>query len=519
MKERLKYPILQIRDFRADSSQQAALPLYVEVVYYLWSILVLYWTSIAFYNVYFHPLAKIPGPLLGRAPLLWRVKHSMGGRFHVAIDKAHKKYGDIVRVSPNELSFASAESWKSIYGHPVGGTITMVKSEFYEMFGSGFDSLCIASERNPRVHSRMRKSLTPAFSTEALVEQESIVQSCIDGFIEKVGERGTREEGLDLSKWFEMLAFDIVGEMAFGESFHCIENGKPHHWSEMVTSHVFIATLVDNLRRYPLFNYIGVFILPKLTFSVRNRHSQFSRDKVARRLESQSSRKDFLTNLVDKVKNGEVGKEEMTAHASTLIIAGGESVATFLAATTYYVLKSPSVHAELCKETRDSFDNLSDINATAAQQLPYLQAVISESLRIYPSASQGFPRLSPGAEIGGVYIPRGTEVYTSAWTVTHDPRYFHDPYVFKPSRWLDPACTDLKEASQPFSLGPRGCLGQNFAYVEMCSILAKLFYTFDLELLDSGLDWEKESRMHVMWWKPSLPVRFRAREKVSTKEM
>lgn len=101
----------------------------------------------------------------------------------------------------------------------------MVKSEFYEMFGSGFDSLCIASERNPRVHSRMRKSLTPAFSTEALVEQESIVQSCIDGFIEKVGERGTREEGLDLSKWFEMLAFDIVGEMAFGESFHCIENG------------------------------------------------------------------------------------------------------------------------------------------------------------------------------------------------------------------------------------------------------------------------------------------------------
>ncbi|KAI2706025.1 hypothetical protein CBS147332_7269 [Penicillium roqueforti] len=462
---------------------------------------------------------KIPGPLLGRAPLPWRVKHSMGGRFHVAIDKAHKKYGDIVRVSPNELSFASAESWKSIYGHPVGGTITMVKSEFYEMFGSGFDSLCIASERNPRVHSRMRKSLTPAFSTKALVEQESIVQSCIDGFIEKVGERGTRGEGLDLSKWFEMLAFDIVGEMAFGESFHCIENGKPHHWSEMVTSHVFIATLVDNLCRYPLFNYIRVFILPKLTFSVRNRHSQFSRDKVARRLESQSSRKDFLTNLVDKVENGEVGKEEVTAHASTLIIAGGESVATFLAATTYYILKSPSVHAELCKETCASFDNLSDINATAVQQLPYLQAVISESLRIYPSASQGFPRLSPGAEIGGVYIPRGTEVYTSAWTVTHDPRYFHDPYVFKPSRWLDPACTDLKEASQPFSLGPRGYLGRNFAYVEMCSILAKLFYTFDLELLDSGLDWEKESRMHVMWWKPSLPVRFRAREKVSTKEM
>ncbi len=53
-----------------------------------------------------------------------------------------------------------------------------------------------------------------------------------------------------------------------------------------------------------------------------------------------------------------------------------------------------------------------------------------------------------------------TEVYTSAWTVTHDPRYFHDPENFIPERWLDPNCTDVKEASQPFSLGTRGCLGR-----------------------------------------------------------
>ncbi|KAM5437368.1 hypothetical protein McanCB21832_002078 [Microsporum canis] len=377
---------------------------------------VIYCASIAFYNVYLHPLSKFPGPLLGRASLLWRARYSMGGRFHASIDKAHKEYGDIVRISPNELSFASVESWKAIYGHPVAGRATMVKSEFYDMYGSGFDSLCIGSERKPQVHSRMRKSLTPAFSTKALAEQESIVQMCIDEFIEKVGEQGTQEKGLDMTKWFEMLAFDILGEMAFGETFHCIQNeGKPHHWSEMITSHLFFITLLDNLRRYPIFYYIGIFLLPKLTFSVRNQHSQFSRDKVAR-------------------------------------IAGGETVATFLAATTYYILKNPSVYAELCKEIRSQFHSLSDINATAAQQLPYLQAVISEGLRIYPPGSQGFPRLSPGAEIAGMYIPPGTEVYTSAWTVTHDTRYFHDPYAFKPSRWLDPDCTDIKEASQPFSL-------------------------------------------------------------------
>jgi cytochrome P450 len=97
------------------------------------------------------------------------------------------------------------------------------------------------------------------------------------------------------------------------------------------------------------------------------------------------------------------------AHEFDLIssIAGGETVATFLAATTYHILKNPSVYADLCKEIRSRFSSLSDINATAAQQLPYLQAVISEGLRIYPPGSQGFPRLSPGVGIGGMYIPPG----------------------------------------------------------------------------------------------------------------
>jgi len=106
---------------------------------------------------------------------------------------------------------------------------------------------------------------------------------------------------------------------------------------------------------------------------------------------------------------------------------------------------------------------------------------------------------------------------------------------FKPERWLDPDCTDVKEASQPFSLGPRVCLGRkyvitstlflnritvlhwslttpfrgcSFAYLEMTLILAKILYKYDLELASKGLDWEGQSHMHVMWWKPEMRVRF-----------
>ncbi|KAK2610031.1 hypothetical protein N8I77_003491 [Diaporthe amygdali] len=484
------------------------------------ALCILYTAYHVLYNVFFHPLASFPGPLLARSSLLWRIRHSMTGKFHLAIQEQHLKLGPVVRVSPNELSFASVQSWRDIYGHATGGRQIMTKSEFYDMYGSGFDSLCVGSERNPQKHAQMKKSLSAAFSTKALAQQENIVKRCVDEFVQRLGVDGACEKGLNMTKWFEMIAFDILGEMAFGESFHCVENGniqtlifesagKPHFWSEMIVEHLFFVTVLDNLRRYPLIAAIGRKCLPRLTVSVRDRHSGYSREKVARRLNACSGREDFLTNISEKVKTGEVSEEEMTAHASTLVIAGGETVSTFLAAVTYFVLKNPAVYRKLQEEVRGRYKDGDEITAMSAQQLPYLQAVISEGLRIYPPGSQGFPRTCPGTTIDGYWVPQGVEVYTSAWTVTHDERNFRDPYAFKPERWLDPAREDNLEASQPFSLGLRGCLGKNFAMVEINLIMAKLHFAYDLELHDADLNWLEQSQMHVMWRKPAMHIRFR----------
>ena len=94
------------------------------------------------------------------------------------------------------------------------------------MFGAGFRSTCIGSEQDPQRHGQMKKSLSPAFSTKALAEQECIVVRVIDDFVRRIGEDGgPRTRGLNMTKWYDMCAFDILGEMAFGESFHCIESG------------------------------------------------------------------------------------------------------------------------------------------------------------------------------------------------------------------------------------------------------------------------------------------------------
>ncbi|CDM31323.1 hypothetical protein DTO013E5_30 [Penicillium roqueforti] len=466
-----------------------------------------YFIGLIVFNLWFHPLARFPGPLLARSTLLWRMRMTLKGRIHRSIEAGHQKYGPVLRVAPNELSFASVSSWKSIYGHRPGGMIP-TKSEFYDMYGSGFNSLCIGSERDPEKHRQMKSFLSAAFSTKALLEQEPLVSQTVDAFITRLGNDGGSEtKGLDMTKWTEMVAFDILGEMAFGQSFECIIRGEPHYWQEMILKHLYFITVADNLRRLPFALTLARFLAPVLT-AVRNKHSQFTRDKVAERMTNKNLRKDFMSNLISKVESGEVDREEMTAHASTLIIAGGETVATFLAATVYYLLKTPEVYKAMREEIRNRFPTYESINATSAQQLPYLQAVINEGLRIYPPGSQGFPRLSPGLAIDGEWIPEGTEIYTSAWTVTHNPQMFKDPMKFDPNRWLNEKSTDIKESSQPFSLGPRGCLGRNFALMELNLILSKLCWKYDMELMDQSLDWEGQSKVHVMWDKPALTVRF-----------
>ncbi|MCJ1383955.1 hypothetical protein MMC17_007069 [Xylographa soralifera] len=400
----------------------------------------------------------------------------MQGRFHRTIEMCHQQYGPVFRVSPNELSFASVKAWKGIYGPWPGGE-PFLKTDFYDIYGAGFNSPDLASTRDVAQHNRMKRSLAGGFSAKALLEQETIVQECIDLFISKIGVNGSNPKGINMTEWYEMIAFDVLGEMAFGNSFHCIKNEEPHFWQQMTVKHLFFITVVDNLRRYPLVRRLGQAILPSLTVSVRDKHTGYSREQVARykliyfkpsvanltsRMANTSSRKDILTHVISKVQTGEISQEELTAHSSTLVLAGGETVGTFMSAVTFYLCKYSGTLRKLQKEVRDRYQNYEQIDATSAMHLPYLQAVINEGLRIFPPASQGFPRYSPGAMVDGYYIPKGTELYTSAWSVTHDSANFHHPNDFIPERWIDPNCTDVKEASQPFSLGPRGCIGRKY---------------------------------------------------------
>lgn len=193
--------------------------------------------------------------------------------------------GPVFRVSPNELSFATVQSWKDIYGPAPSSGRTCIKSEFYNMYGSAYRSACIGSERDPKRHAGMKKNLSAAFSTRALLQQESIIRKCVDGFVQRISEQpdaAPAAPGLNMTKWYEMISFDILGEMAFGDSFHAVESARPHFWSELIVEHLYFVTILDNLRRYPLLVTLGKLVLPFATVKVRDKHSGYTRAHVER---------------------------------------------------------------------------------------------------------------------------------------------------------------------------------------------------------------------------------------------
>lgn len=167
-------------------------------------------------------------------------------------------------------------------------------------------------------------------------------------------------------------------------------------------------------------------------------------------------------------------------------------------------------------EIRTTFSNYSDITGDAVAPLPYLNAVIEEALRLFPPVSIGPPRVSPGESVDGTYVPSGVGVSTHWWYLHQHPDHVPRPSRFEPERWLDgDSDNEQKPFMMPFSIGPRGCLGINLAYLEMRVALAKLVFKYDFELAEGQPfgpegDWVLGCRMMSLWKKPPLKVKFRA---------
>lgn len=236
--------------------------------------------------------------------------------------------------------------------------------------------------------------------------------------------------------------------------------------------------------------------------------------KAARRIEMADSldRVDFFGHLI---KKQEVTERYIMGNAQTLIIAGSETTATALAAMTFWLIKHPDCLKKLQDELRGTFSSADEITGDATARCEYLHGVIEEGLRVSPPVAIALPRDCPGAMIDGQYVPTGVTVGVENYTMARDARYWKDPDVFRPERWVGAGFGDNKGAFQPFSTGPRACLGINLAYLEMRVTLAKVVFTFDWELESPKVeDWNRVCKVFGLWKKPPLMVKCIPRRKL-----
>ncbi|KAF5251100.1 hypothetical protein FANTH_3773 [Fusarium anthophilum] len=479
------------------------------------------WISVlAIYRLFFHPLAQYPGPKLAACSQLWFIQAWTSGRYpFVMRQQVHDKYGDVVRIAPNELSFRSPVAYKDIYGR-VSKEAQFLKSEVLYSTGSTAMRPNIVFSRDPQDHRQQRNEISHAFSGHSLIEAQAVIEDYTELFVTQLLEKGgPGTKGVDVSIAYNWLTFDIIGQLTFGEPFDCVKLWKHSEWVTLILDFAAQLSLGTVLNRLSVPTFCLSLFMPTSLKNNLISHDQITDGKIARLIQDNKAQDDKQERSLRKsyffgrtLREGEFEPVHLREQAKVMMLAGSETTATFLAATTYFLLSNPETLVKLQKEIRSAFSSKKEITKDSALKLQYLSGVIEEGLRLFPPAPFGLPRVCPpGAMIDGHAVPEGTIVSVDSFAMSHDAWNFSDPDVFRPERWVGGGTKDDLAASRPFSIGRRACLGVKLAYMEARTILAMMVYTYDWELINPDLHWFDEVRFHMTWKKPELLVRFHPR--------
>ncbi|KAL8722376.1 MAG: hypothetical protein Q9181_007501, partial [Wetmoreana brouardii] len=457
------------------------------------------------YNVFFHSLRKFPGPKLWAATRLPWCYYQYQGRLHHRLLQLHIQYGHTVRVAPNELSYTHEAVWKTVYGHRKE---EMGKDPTFRLHTpTGAQNILVADRET---HIRQRRLLAHAFSESALREQEPILQLYACKLLDQLS-HNCNTGSLDMVAWLTFASFDLIGHMSFGENFGCLDKGDYVPFVRAITA------MASELTFNQMWKYWGVmairqFFTPKELVGQRVKHIRTAMQTVQRRIEKGSQHRDFLHYILSANDEKGMSPAEINVNAFSLSIAGSESTATALAGAFFLVLTHPSVYQRLVDEVRSAHADEEAITLASTHKLEYLDAVSTETLRLYPPVAITLPRRVPagGELIAGAFVPADMTVGVHHYSTYHHPGNFRCPSDFLPERWLPgtrdapPFDKDKRDCMQPFSFGPRNCLGKNMARAEMRLLFAKLLFRFDWRLQPGQDGWMRQQKVQGFWQKKPL---------------
>ncbi|KAI0065823.1 high nitrogen upregulated cytochrome P450 monooxygenase 2 [Artomyces pyxidatus] len=443
----------------------------------------------------FHPLAQYPGPIPARISKWWSAYICAQGQQHLYYKALHERYGDVVRVGPNELSIRDSAAVQPVLGP--GG---LSKGPFWDHRSK---PPALIMERDAAAHLRKRKPWNRAFTSAALKDYEVIInkrsQELIDrleGMILKQSSNGKdRKASVDMSMWLNYFSTDFMGDIAFGGAFQLMKDGGDAQglW------HIFESGLkATTILAHVSWCLVFLNRLPGWTSNI-DRMRKFARDNVGKRLKLGSKRKDLFYHLggEDGPESDRLSVPALASEGTLAIIAGSETTGTTLTALFYYLLTNPAAHQRLREEIDGELPKGEELDVSHLSHMAWLNACINEALRLQPPVPSGTQRSvlrGMGPKIFGQHaIPEQTQLFINTYSMQRDPKNFSSPDAFVPERWLDRSGTKEvspaiavhnTEAFIPFSYGPANCVGKNLGLLEMRILVCMLLRKFNFQPAD-----------------------------------
>lgn len=447
-------------------------------------------SSIAIYRLSYHPLRKYPGPVLGKLSKFHFSYICGTGNSHRYLEALHRKYGDIVRYGPNELSFINPEDVTFIHG---AQSFNIRRGPWYDgnPGRAGHNTLVMASTRNVENHKLRRRIWNRGFTANALKTYESRMIEVTDRLIAHC----ERRDGsiIDISGDIDNFSFDVVGDLGFGEDFGMIEgtNKESLEWARLLHSYMRMLSVI---RPVPWFKELYKWLpidrqrkkngLAFVQFTTKQFEARYHRGQ-----EAGGDIFEYLL-LPDPKSGTQLSKTQVAEESIVVVVGGADTTSICLTFAFYYLLMNPDKYRRLQEEVDSVWDGTSELDG---QQLvparaPFLNAVINESLRLAEPDPNGNQRSTPkgGAVVNGKFIPGFTQLSIHKWTMQRDERNFTKALDFIPERWIDEERENMDlhnhniKAYMPFGAGIYSCVGKPLALLEMRLFITRFMRKLEL---------------------------------------